>query len=422
MDLRLLLAGPSRADLAAAIAESLAAGSVLALAAEQEERSLAAALAVAQAAPSAADLAASGPAVILGSGGSSGGRRWCLQPQSHLQASAAASGQWLQGQGLDPSTTVLVNPLPLHHISGLMPLVRSWCWGVPHHVLPPALLRDPGALAEAVAVPEQRPAVLSLVPTQLERLLQAEAGLAWLARFALIWVGGAGLDPAVAARARSAGLRLSPCYGATETAAMVCALPPAAFLRGEHSCGAALADVTLRLAPEDGAVEVATDRLALGWLGAGGLEPLALQPGRWWRSGDGGRLDDRGALTIHGRLDGAIHSGGVTVFPDQLSLRLQAEARQAGWPLAAVLLLPRLDPPWGERLVALVRPQAEGDGQALVRALTELVRHWPAAERPRHWLLCPELDTGAAGKWERARWQAWVDRRLPLSRPSGGQG
>ena len=32
-----------------------------------------------------------GPGVVVGSGGSTGGRRWCLQPLTHLQASAAAS-------------------------------------------------------------------------------------------------------------------------------------------------------------------------------------------------------------------------------------------------------------------------------------------------------------------------------------------
>ena len=33
-----------------------------------------------------------GPGVVLGSGGSTGGRRWCLQPLGHLQASASATG------------------------------------------------------------------------------------------------------------------------------------------------------------------------------------------------------------------------------------------------------------------------------------------------------------------------------------------
>ena len=417
MDLRLLVGGQARDDLAAAIVGGWQDRALVALAGERERHALAAALAAAQAAPDAADLAADGAAVVVGSGGTSGGRRWCLQPLAHLQASAVASGHWLQHQGLDPSTLVLFNPLPLHHISGLMPLVRSREWGVPHHFLAPGLLKDPKALAEATPGPGGRPALLSLVPTQLERLLQREAGRTWLARFALIWVGGAGLDGAAAARARALGLRLSPCYGATETAAMVCALPPQEFLEGADGCGAALGDVRLRLAPGDGAVEVATARLARGWLGVDGLEPLPLQEGGWWRSGDGGRLDAGrpgagGNLTILGRLDGAIHSGGVTVFPDQLTLRLQALARAAALPLDEVLLLPRAEPPWGERLLGLVAPAPGADGEALLQALARLVGTWPAAERPRRWLLCPDLAPGVAGKWERARWQSWLETEL----------
>jgi O-succinylbenzoic acid--CoA ligase len=409
MELRQLQAGSPSEEQAAAILDGLAAGAVVALAGEREQASLAAALAQAEAASSARSLTAAGAAVILGSGGSSGGRRWCLQPLSHLQASTDASAHWLERLGLNPAAAVIVNPLPLHHISGLMPLLRARRWGVPHQSLAAALLRDPQLLAATVPVPEQRPALLSLVPTQLERLLAVEAGRSWLARFALIWVGGAGLDPALAARARALALPLAPCYGATETAAMVCALPPQRFLAGEASCGEALLDVRLRLDPIQGAVEVATERLALGWLGPAGFEPLPLQPGGWWRSGDGGRLD------------GAIHSGGVTVFPDQLRLRLQAEARSAQLPLAALLLLPRRERPWGARLVALVRPQPGADQEALLLALQRLVAAWPPAERPRRWLLCPQLAVNAAGKWDRAHWQAWLDTALqstgPIERP-----
>ena len=43
-------------------------------------------------------LAASwGPGVVVGSGGSTGGRRWCFQPLTHLEASAAATAVWLRG-------------------------------------------------------------------------------------------------------------------------------------------------------------------------------------------------------------------------------------------------------------------------------------------------------------------------------------
>ena len=36
-----------------------------------------------------------GPALVLGSGGSTGGRRWCLQPLAHLQRAAVATAEWL---------------------------------------------------------------------------------------------------------------------------------------------------------------------------------------------------------------------------------------------------------------------------------------------------------------------------------------
>jgi len=350
------------------------------------------------------------PAVLLGSGGSSGARRWCLQPLAHLQASAAASSRWLAGLGLDPAACVHLNPLPLHHVSGLLPLLRARHSGAPLHWLAPALVRDPGALVEAMPLQPGRPAVLSLVPTQLARLLEAPAALAWLRRCAVIWVGGAALPAELAARARAEQLPLAPCYGATETAAMVCALPPQRFWAGEPGCGPPLDDVDLRLAPADGAVEVRSGRLALAWLESGGLRPLPLTADGWWRSGDAGRIGLAG-LQLLGRLDGALSSGGETVFPEQLEARLQAEARTRGLPLAAVLLLGVEEPPWGQRLVALVRAETGADSASLLAALEALVAGWPPAERPRRWCPCPELAVSAQGKWQRGHWRQWLGGR-----------
>ena len=79
------------------------------------------------------------PALLLGSGGSSGARRWCLQPLAYLQASAAASNRWLAGLDLDPTACVQLNPLPLHHVSGLLPLLRARHSGAPLRWLAPVL-------------------------------------------------------------------------------------------------------------------------------------------------------------------------------------------------------------------------------------------------------------------------------------------
>ena len=367
-----------------------------------------------------------GPGVIVGSGGSLGGRRWCLQPLAHLQASATATGAWLGGLGLDPAACLHLNPLPLHHVSGLMPWVRCRQWGARHHALDPALMRAPLALATALppaALAAQDTVLLSLVPTQLLRLLDDPVGIAWLQQLDLIWVGGAPLTPALAERARQLGLRLAPCYGATETAAMVCALPPERFLAGETGCGLPLSDVQLRLASTAGPngacaaqapLEVATDRLSPGWLQQGQLVPLPRSADGWWRSGDAARLNPSG-LEIVGRLDGAIHSGGETVFPEQIEQRLGALIQAQALPVEALLLLGESDPRWGQRLVALVCLQgaAEGpvDAASVLAALARLARQLPPAERPARWLLCPTLAPTVTGKWQRQRWQQWLDQR-----------
>ena len=123
-----------------------------------------------------------------------------------------------------------------------------------------------------------KPVLLSLVPTQLARLLAHPDGVAFLQQLQLIWIGGAALPTPLADQARALQLPLVPCYGSTETAAMVAALPPDRFLAGEPGCGDPLVDVELRLAA-DGALEVRTDRLALGcW--------RADQPDRWESLGD----------------------------------------------------------------------------------------------------------------------------------------
>ena len=178
-----------------------------------------------------------GPGVLVSSGGSSGGRRICLQPLEHLDQSAAATAHWLHGLGLDPGEVLICNPLPMHHVSGLMPWWRSRCWGVPHLVLEPGWLKQPQLLLEFCEAQSgwgQRPALLSVVPTQLGRLLADPSGIDWLQRFSVIWVGGAALPAVMADQARQAGIRLAPCYGATETAAMVAASAAGTFPAGRR--------------------------------------------------------------------------------------------------------------------------------------------------------------------------------------------
>jgi O-succinylbenzoic acid--CoA ligase len=407
-ELRLLRSDGEPAVLAAAVLNLRRSGGVLALAAPQEEALVRQALPAkwppAGARDSSGVAAPVDGALVLGTGGSSGGRRWCVQPLAHLQVSVDSCGQWLRGLGLDPGRCQLYNPLPLHHISGLMPLLRSSRWGAEHRPLTPALLREPARLVAEATPAADQPALLSLVPTQLQRLLADADGLRWLEAFALIWVGGAALPQVLGAACRQRRLRLAPCYGSTETGAMVTALEPEAFLAGLQGCGSPLPHARLRLS-SDGALEIRTASLAAGFLEEGRFEPLPLTAG-WWRSGDAALLTPQG-LQWRGRLDGAINSGGETVFPEQVRERLLDLAAAEGLPLEALLLLPQHHSRWGERLVALVRLGQVAPADSLV-LLEALARSLPPSQRPQRWLLCPELSATAAGKWDQARWRHWL--------------
>ena len=374
-----------------------------------------------------------GNGLVLSTGGSSGGRQLCFQPSIHLDRSAAATGRWLQAIGLNASQVIVWNPLPFQHVSGLMPWWRAQQWNVAHVWLPPALMKSPQALLEESSARsdwDSMPMLLSLVPTQLGRLLADPAGVRWLQAMALIWVGGAALSDELAEKARALNIRLAPCYGSTETTAMVVSQSPERFLDGEDGVGEPLDDIELRVAA-NGALEVRCGRLAIGrWNPDGGgslaapatkpsLSPLIDADG-WWSSGDAARLKgsaETPQLKLLGRLDGAIHSGGITVFPEQLEVRLMAAAREAGLPVKAMLFLGVQDPEWGERLVALVRwrdaDDQAGAGEIVLRRLQAMTEHWLPAERPQRWHHCPNLAPTSAGKWERARWLAWLKGSEP---------
>jgi O-succinylbenzoic acid--CoA ligase len=207
---------------------------------------------------------------------------------------------------------------------------------------------------------------------------------------------------------------------------MVTALTPARFQAGESGCGTALPHAQLRIDPASGAVQVRAASLALGEHAAGRFQPLPLDEG-WWSSGDLGRWGGAGGLELLGRCDGAINSGGETVFPEQVELRLMAAALEAGLPLRHLLLLAEPDPLWGERLVALVRAERSAppviggrDGAplgapdhpeaALIPPLVTLAAALPPSQRPRRWLACPELAPSPLGKWQRGRWRDWLQQ------------
>lgn len=316
-----------------------------------------------------------GTAVVLRTSGSSSGTgRPVALSRDALRASASATHDRLGG----PGRWVLA--LRPQHVAGVQVLVRSVVAGTVPLELDGERF-DPVALAgllEGAADEDgSDPLYLSLVPTQLVRVLEAgQDAVAATRRCAAVLVGGSATPPGLLRRARDAGLRVVTTYGMTET------------------CGGCVYDgvplAGVQVAVQDGALEIAGDVLMSGYLDDG-PQPVRSRDGRrWLRTADAGRLDPAtGTLQVLGRLDDVVVTGGVNVQPALVERRL---ATALGVDDVVVVGVP--DAEWGQLLTAVL---VTGDvGLDAVRRAAG-----GGAEAPRALVRLPALPLRGPGKPDR---------------------
>lgn len=273
-----------------------------------------------------------------------------------------------------------IDVLPPHHISGLMSRVRCAATGGRH------LAWDWKRLEAGETPPiGEGEWVLSLVPTQLQRLVQSPAVLAWLRRLKIIFVGGGPIWPELADAAAAAELRVSLSYGLTETAAMVAALRPEEFLAGMRSSGTAMPHARVAIMPVDGTVLIEGDSVFRGYW-------PELRETRTFVTEDSARIDASGHLHILGRRDAMIITGGKKVHPSDVEAGLRASGEFVD---VAVIGVP--DSEWGEVVVA-VFPRPQKGEPDFTRAVAALAPH----QRPKRFVAVDDWPRNAQGKVSRA--------------------
>lgn len=315
--------------------------------------------------------------LCLPTGGSGGGVKLARHDETTLSAAALGFARHFGAARVN-----VLGLLPLHHVSGLMAWMRTVFTGGVYQSA------DWSALAAGQRPP--LPAVgdwfVSLVPTQLARLLADPEAVDWLRRFRAILLGGGPAWPELLDRALAAHLPVSAAYGSTETAAMVAAQHPEDFLAGRRDCGTALPHACLTLDAE-GRLLIEAGSLFHGYW------PEWREPGPW-RTDDLAELDGEGRLRVLGRADAFIITGGKKVDPLAVEAVLRATGR---WADVAVVGVPDSD--WGQRVVACHTagpgPAADADVELLVRAkLTP-------AERPKSYVAVTPWPRNAQGKVDR---------------------
>jgi len=236
-----------------------------------------------------------GTAVVVSTSGSTGRPRGVCLSASALTAFTAHVNAMV---GSEP-TWVLA--LPPTSIGGLNVMIRAIATGRP----PIAVASVGGAerftdmgFADAVSAAGQldHPIAVSLVPTQLPRLLESAIGRQALSHCALILVGGAALTPHAARDCADAGIAITTTYGMTETSG------------GCVFDGQPLPGVRVKVDDTEGRIYLAGPMLAQGY--RDGADECF--EGGLLRTSDRGRWAE-GRLQVLGRLDDVVMVNGVNV-------------------------------------------------------------------------------------------------------------
>jgi O-succinylbenzoic acid--CoA ligase len=327
-------------------------------------------------------------AVAIATSGSTGPAKTVLLPASALLASASATHDRLGGAGH------WLLALPVEHVAGLQVLVRSLIAGTRPTVLDLTGGFTAGGFAAAAAGMRPGRRYTSLVPTQVVRLLDAPGTAARdaLRSFDAVLIGGAATAPSLLERAAAAGVRLVTTYGMSETGG------------GCVYDGVPLDGVRVELDEDGGRILLGGAVLARGYLGDPAATAQAFptdRGARWFRTDDAGAFDragpDRTVLSVLGRLDSMIISGGLNIPPGPVEAAL---TRLPGVAQAVVVGLP--DRQWGERVAAalVLAPGAAPPALAAARAL--VADEVAPESAPRQLTVLDALPLRGPGKPDRA--------------------
>ncbi|MDT5200640.1 MAG: o-succinylbenzoate---CoA ligase [Mycobacterium sp.] len=315
-------------------------------------------------------------AVVVTTSGTTGAPKGALLTAAALTASAAATHDRLGG----PGRWLLA--LPPYHIAGIQVLVRSLLAGTAPVELDVSAGFDVTQLLSAVDELGSGRRYTALVAAQLAKALNDPAATAALAGLDAVLIGGGPAPRPVLDAAASAGVSAVRTYGMSETAG------------GCVYDGVPLDGVKVRV-DADGRIVIGGPTLAKGYRNPPDPDPFA-EPG-WFRTDDIGVVDDSGALSVLGRIDDAISTGGLTVLPQPVEAALRAHPAVADCAVFGVA-----DERLGQRVVAAV-VVADGCGPPSLDTLrAHVLRTLDHTAAPRELHIVDALPMRGIGKVDRS--------------------
>lgn len=313
-------------------------------------------------------------ALVAATSGTTGAPKGALLTAAALTASASATHDRLGG----PGSWLLA--LPPYHIAGVQVLVRSVVAGSTPVEIDVSAGFDVAELPGAVRrlAPGRR--YTALVAAQLAKALTEPAAAGALAELDAVLLGGGPAPRPVLADALAAGITVVRTYGMSETAG------------GCVYDGVPLDGTRVRI--DDGRIVLGGATLAAGYRNPVTPDPFA-EPG-WFRTDDLGVVGDGGVLTVLGRVDDAISTGGLTVLPQLVEAALSDHPAVADCAVFGVA-----DDRLGQRVVAAVVVVAGCTAPTLQALRGHVSRSLDVTAAPRELHIVPALPRRGIGKVDR---------------------
>lgn len=338
------------------------------------------------------------PYIMIPTGGSSGKIKFAIHTWETLIASVQGFTEYFQ---LTQVNSFCV--LPLYHVSGLMQFMRSFTTGgklaMPSASVAIAPFKALASSPEYQIKPTNF--FISLVPTQLQRLLENPQLTQWLSQFQTVLLGGAPAWEELLEKARFHRIRLAPTYGMTETASQIATLKPDDFLNGKINSGQILPHAQVKIRNQQGEIlnpnqtgniTIQAQSLALGYY------PQTWENRHYLEVDDLGYLDQQGYLNIVGRSSDKIITGGENIYPAEIEAAIRSTQM-----VTDVCIIGLPDKHWGQAVTAIYIPKHPQISTLTLQ--TELNKKLSKFKIPKHWISVATLPRNPQGKINRQQLQ-----------------
>ena len=350
--------------------------------------------------------------------GSSGKPKAILHTLGNHYFNALGSNQNIQ---LQPGDRWLLS-LPLYHVGGLSIVFRTLLAGS-------AMVIPDLELSLEKSISNQKITHLSLVATQLYRLLQKQRIIPHLKNMKSILLGGGPVPFSLLKKCAEIKLPIYVSYGSTEMASQITTTSKSDGLEQWKTSGKLLPYRELRLLG-NGEILVRGKTLCKGYLSSGKLKKITDKAG-WFHSGDLGELSEDGYLTVMGRKDNLFISGGEKIQPEEIEEQIR---NIPGVEEVVVVQIPDLE--FGERPVAVIKMEENKKKEKRQDSINKKTKQgWQRTETiekfreiedclrkllprykvPDHFLLWPE--EGRKGlKINRVEFRKWAEKMVTEGR------